>query len=174
MYDTWLNVMCSWVILWQEVFAFAATKHINKLPSMISSSRPNSLRQTCSRRISVRTYFIFIYWGCSVSTLIFYVIVFHVIFPIDTKINILVPSIFKCYHNDAIQPSQMRWFSLKLKYCLYNYKKIFFLFNFSDCEETEFECYNTRCLEMERKCDNNIDCEQGEDEMNCRKYDLGC
>ena len=39
----------------------------------------------------------------------------------------------------------------------------------SECEAGQFQCYNRRCIDGLKQCDGNRDCNEGEDEINCRK-----
>ena len=40
---------------------------------------------------------------------------------------------------------------------------------FTGCEVDDFKCFNDRCLRPEKKCNGEVDCARGEDEINCRK-----
>lgn len=37
----------------------------------------------------------------------------------------------------------------------------------SVCRDGEFECYDYRCIRLERRCDGYSDCSEGEDELEC-------
>ncbi|XP_072042084.1 low-density lipoprotein receptor-related protein 12-like [Amphiura filiformis] len=38
-----------------------------------------------------------------------------------------------------------------------------------DCSVDDFKCYNERCIQTDKKCNGEIDCNQGEDEINCHR-----
>ena len=40
------------------------------------------------------------------------------------------------------------------------------------CLSKEFQCASGGCIPNRWKCDNQIDCEDGSDERNCRKYTI--
>lgn len=46
-----------------------------------------------------------------------------------------------------------------------------FLFNILECDETsEFQCNDGTCIPDYQKCNNEVNCNYGEDEENCRKF----
>lgn len=71
---------------------------------------------------------------------------------------------------DHLQESFLLFFFKKLvTFCLSYSGKFFCKIILASCAENQFKCNNSRCIISSYKCDNQIDCLDGSDEVNCTK-----
>lgn len=47
---------------------------------------------------------------------------------------------------------------------------VFFILLTESCGFDDFRCNDNKCIESSRRCDRQVDCPGGEDEMNCGEF----